>query len=81
MEPPARESVKRIDPQLWALGSSFLCSKVDTGSEPPINSIFSWRDDNSTFNLLPRDEPLFTALNEGDATIDRIQECATGGSI
>jgi len=81
MKPPARESVKRIHSQLWALGSNFLCSKVETGSEPPKNPIFSWLDDNSTFHIIPRDEPLSTALNEGDSAVDRIQECATGGSI
>jgi len=81
IEPPARESMKRISPQLWTLGSSLMCTKVSAHDVQPLNTILSWHDGNSTFHLLPRDEPLLTTLNEGDSVIDRIQDYGTGGAV
>jgi len=81
MEPPARESMKRINSQLWTLGSSLMCTKVSAHDVRPLNTILSWHDGNSTFHLLPRDEPLLTTLNEGDPVIDRIQDYGTGGAV
>lgn len=81
MEPPARESVKRITSQLWTLGSALMCVKKATQDAQPHNSIVSWQDGDSTFHLLPRDESLLTDLENGDSAIDRIQECGTGGGV
>jgi len=81
MEPPARESVKRINPQLWTLGTSLICTKLGAHDVHPRNSIVSWQDGNSTFHLLPRDDSLPINSSEGDSAIDRIQECGTGGSV
>jgi hypothetical protein len=81
MEPPARESVKRMNPQLWTLGTSLICAKVGAHDMHPRNSIVSWQDDNNTFHLLPRDDSLLTNLSEGDSAIDLIQECGTNGSV
>ncbi|KAL9107638.1 MAG: hypothetical protein Q9187_008399 [Circinaria calcarea] len=81
MEPPARESVKRVDSRLWILGLTMICSKITAREFQPLNSIVSWQDGDSTFYLLPRDQTLRTTLNEGDSAIDRIQECGTGGSV
>lgn len=81
MEPPARESVKRINPHLWILGSSVICSKTTAGEAQPLNTIASWQDGDSTFHLLPRDQTLLMTPDQGDSAIDRIQECGTGGSV
>ena len=81
MEPPARESVKRIDSRLWTLGSTMICSKISAGEIQPLNSITSWQDGDSTFHLVPRDRISRTIPNEGNSAVDRIQECGTGGSL
>ena len=81
MEPPARESVKRINPQLWTLGSNLICTKFGAHDVHPHNSIVSWQDGNGIFHLLPRDDSLLMNLNEGDSATDRIQECGTGGGV
>jgi hypothetical protein len=82
MELPARESVKRINPRLWTLGSNMMCVKSDAQETPPPSAVSSWHDGDSIFYLVPRDETLLlTASGEGDPAIDRIQECGTGGSV
>jgi hypothetical protein len=81
MEPPARESVKRMNPQLWTLGTSLICAKVGAHDMHPRNSIVSWQDDSNAFHLLPRDDSLLKNLSEGDSAIDLIQECGTNGSV
>ena len=81
MEPPARESVKRITPHLWTLGSNMMCVKINAQETPPLSSLQSWQDGDSMFCLLPRDEALLTTSGEGDSAIDLIQECGTGGSV
>ncbi|KUJ10101.1 uncharacterized protein LY89DRAFT_269934 [Mollisia scopiformis] len=81
MEPPARESVKRMNPSLWTLGTTVICVKISTGDAQPLNSLASWVDGDSTFHLQPRDETYLTNSTEGDAAIDRLQECGTGGSV
>jgi hypothetical protein len=73
--------VKRMNPQLWTLGTSVICAKVGAHDMHPRNSLVSWQDGKSTFHLLPRDESLLTNLSEGDSAIDLIQECGTNGSI
>jgi hypothetical protein len=55
--------------------------KISIGDAQPINSLASWVDGNSTFHLLPQDEICFTNPVEGDAAIDRLQECGSGGSV
>ncbi len=81
MEPPARESVKRINPHLWILGSNVLCSKTAAGEAQPLNTMASWQDGSSTFHLLPRDETFEVTPDQGDSAIDRIKECGTGGGV
>jgi hypothetical protein len=81
MEPPARDSIKRMSPTLWTLGSSMICVKIGVGQAQPLNTIASWKDGDSDFHLIPRDEGLLVGLGEGDSAIDRIQECGTGGSV
>lgn len=76
MEPPARESLKRLN-----LGTSIICAKLGAGDPRPTDSIISWQDGNSTFHLLPRDDSLLLGSNEGDSAIGRIQECGTGGAV
>jgi hypothetical protein len=71
MEPPSRESIKRINPQLWTLGSSLVCAKTNAHGVHPLNTtIVSWQDGNSTFHLLPRDESILTTFSDGDSAID-----------
>jgi hypothetical protein len=81
MDPPARESVKRINDHLWTLGTDKMCVKANAQEPPPPSALCSWQDGDSIFHLLPRDENLLAASGEGDAAIDRIQECGTGGSV
>ncbi|EHK99743.1 hypothetical protein M7I_4424 [Glarea lozoyensis 74030] len=81
MEPPARDSVKRMSPTLWALGSRMLCVKIGVAEAQQLNTIASWKDGDSEFRLIPRDEALLVGFGEGDSAVDRIQECGTGGSV
>jgi hypothetical protein len=81
MEPPARESVKRINSQLWTLGSALMCIKRATQHAQPHNSIVSWTYGDSTFYLLPRDDALLLNLGQGDSAIDWIKDGATGGGV
>jgi hypothetical protein len=81
MDPPARESVKRINAQLWTLGTKVMCIKVDAEETPPFDSLCSWQETDKTFHLLPFNDTLLPPSAKGDAAIDRIQECGTGGSV
>ncbi|KAF1959786.1 hypothetical protein CC80DRAFT_489872 [Byssothecium circinans] len=81
MEPPARESVRRMNAHIWTLGSQMMCIRVGVEEIPPLNSLCSWQDGDSMFHLLTRDETLLMTSGEGDSAIDRIQECGTGGSV
>ncbi|KAF4626294.1 hypothetical protein G7Y89_g11868 [Cudoniella acicularis] len=81
MKPTARESIKRMSPQLWTIGSSMMCSKVKTQDAQPLESIVSWHEGSSTFHLLPRDESVLKNLGEGDSVIDRIHESGTGSGV
>lgn len=81
MEPPARESVKRINSQLWTLGSALICNNRAAQDSQPQTSIASWKDGDRTFHIIPRDDSLLENLGEGDPAFDRIQECGTGGGV
>lgn len=80
MDPPARDSVKRVSPQLWTLGSRFICSRAVAGETSP-SSVVSWTDGDSVFSIQPRDEKSLVSEDRADSAIDRIQECGTGGSL
>lgn len=81
MNPPARDSVKRINTHLWTLGTAMMCVKSDARDASVAHAVGSWEDGGSVFHLIPRDEALLATAEEGDSAIDRIQECGTGGSV
>lgn len=81
IDPPARESVKRINPDLWTLGSKMMCVKAPVQDISQPNACCSWEDGGCKFYLLPRDETVLVNSDEGDPAIDRMHECGTGGSV
>ncbi|TVY46687.1 hypothetical protein LOCC1_G004113 [Lachnellula occidentalis] len=85
MEPPAAESVKRMNPQLWTLGSSMICVKAEAHDVASPNSLLSWQDGNNTFHISPRDDSLTNLLlkymGDGDSAIDQIHDGGCGGGV
>ncbi|KAJ2904551.1 hypothetical protein MKZ38_007750 [Zalerion maritima] len=69
MSPPIADSITRISPSRWILGSSMICERVTNPAPKPANAIIDWQDGGDTFYLRKR---AANHLSGGDAGIDRM---------
>lgn len=71
MDPVIGDSVARINPSRWLLGSLMVCERADSSESTPADAISHWDNGGSTFYLRKKSaDDLELELLAGDAETD-----------
>lgn len=83
LDPPVRESIKQITPQIWTVGTSVLCYAFEDAKHHPENSFASWKDGLTIFYLVRRNEtsPPVPASGLGDSNTGRVYDAGSGCGV
>lgn len=81
MNPVIGDSVARINPSRWLLGSLMVCERADSSESTPADAISHWDNGGSTFYLRKKSaDDLELELLAGDAETDRIHAAGTSAA-
>lgn len=78
MNPPITDSVARVHPRRWALGSSMICEMSTTSAFKPADAVVDWQDGEKTFYLR---RATANDLSQGDPEIGRVHVGGTSAAV
>lgn len=92
LDPPTRESIKQIAPNIWTICASVLCyayfAHIHSKASPDEDSIskrsiVSWKDGSQTFYLVEREatSPPVPESGQGDSTTGRIYAAGSSSGV